>query len=190
MIIDYDRRPNATEQDRLQSLIASVMMALNEKADRSVNGGVEGALTINSIYPVGSIYMSVTDVNPASLFKGTKWEQIKDRFLLAAGSTYSIASTGGEAAVTLTSAQSGLPAHRHSATTNDSIQQYFVTNDNSGASNAGFTTSSSGKWTDGQATSGTFHHMLNTGSVSAENASQAHNNMPPYLAVNVWKRTA
>ena len=37
-----------------------------------------------SIYPVGAIYMSVSSTSPASLFGGT-WEQIQNRFLLAAG---------------------------------------------------------------------------------------------------------
>ena len=52
-------------------------------------------------YPVGSIYMSVNNINPANFFGG-KWEQIKDRFLLACGSTYSNGSTGGEAIHQLT----------------------------------------------------------------------------------------
>lgn len=51
---------------------------------------------IDLIYPVGSIYMSVNATSPAALFGGT-WEQIQDRFLLAAGSTYDAGSTGGEA---------------------------------------------------------------------------------------------
>ena len=59
----------------------------------------------NAVYPcpyspVGSIYMSVNNINPANFFGG-KWEQIKDRFLLACGSTYSNGSTGGEANVIL-----------------------------------------------------------------------------------------
>lgn len=48
---------------------------------------------INIVYSVGSIYMSVNSTSPASLFGGT-WEQIKDRFLLAAGDTYANGSTG------------------------------------------------------------------------------------------------
>lgn len=51
-------------------------------------------LTTEDVYPVGSIYIAVTAVNPATLFGG-KWERLKDRFLLAAGDDHSIGETGG-----------------------------------------------------------------------------------------------
>lgn len=38
-------------------------------------------------FPIGSVYISVTEVNPSNFFGGT-WEQIKDRFLLSAGDIY------------------------------------------------------------------------------------------------------
>ena len=50
----------------------------------------------NAIYPVGSIYMSVNSTSPQTLFGGT-WEQIKDTFLLASGTSYSNGATGGSA---------------------------------------------------------------------------------------------
>lgn len=62
------------------------------------------------IYPVGSIYMNVSDVNPGSLFGGT-WERIQGRFLLGASSGHAAGSTGGAETVTLTGDQ--LPAHTH-----------------------------------------------------------------------------
>ena len=52
------------------------------------------------LYPVGSIYMSVIDTNPALLFGGT-WEQIQGRFLLAASTGYPNGSTGGEATTSI-----------------------------------------------------------------------------------------
>lgn len=55
----------------------------------SVNGrtgDVEIDISIDKVYPVGSVYMSMSSTNPASLFGGT-WEQIEDAFLLAAGSS-------------------------------------------------------------------------------------------------------
>lgn len=47
------------------------------------------------VYRVGTIYMSTENYSPAGFFGGT-WEQIKDRFLLSAGNSYSAGSTGGQ----------------------------------------------------------------------------------------------
>ena len=67
----------------------------------------------NTVYPVGSIYMSTNNTNPGSIFGGT-WEQIKDKFLLSAGDTYANGSTGGEASHILTTAE--MPQHNHTFT--------------------------------------------------------------------------
>lgn len=72
---------------------------------------------IYNLYPVGSIYMSVNSTNPSNYFGGT-WEQIKDRFLLACGSTYSNGSTGGETTHTLTVNE--IPSHNH-----EGIYEYY-----------------------------------------------------------------
>jgi len=49
---------------------------------------------IDIVYPVGSVYISVNSTSPATLFGGT-WAQLKDRFLIGAGSSYSNGATGG-----------------------------------------------------------------------------------------------
>lgn len=122
------------------------------------------------VYPVGAIYMSTVATNPKTLFGFGTWEQIKDTFLLAAGSTYTGGATGGEATVTLTTKQ--IPAHNHS-----------IFYPNAGAGNdyapIGYPNvgSKSTYWAVGSY----------TGDVGG---GEAHNNMPPYLAVYVWKRTA
>ena len=67
----------------------------------------------DTIYPVGSIYMSAVNTSPSTLFGGT-WEQIKDTFLLSAGDTYNAGTTGGEAEHTLTTSE--MPSHNHSFT--------------------------------------------------------------------------
>ena len=66
---------------------------------------------ISKVYPVGSIYMSVTNTNPGALFSGTTWQQIQGKFLLGASSGHAAGSTGGAETVTLTAAH--LPAHTH-----------------------------------------------------------------------------
>lgn len=124
----------------------------------------------NNIYPIGSIYMSVNSTNPANLFGGT-WEQIKDRFLLACGSTYNAGATGGEATHTLTINE--MPSHRHQLTANGDGPSLYP---------------------DWGKTSGwgvpSKHLDGNGGIVSSAltGGGQAHNNMPPYLAVYMWKR--
>ena len=80
---------------------------------------------LKSVYPIGAIYMSVSSTAPSTLFPGTTWVQLQDRFLLAAGSTYTAASTGGAASRTYTPAGSvgnhkltisEIPSHTHTFT--------------------------------------------------------------------------
>lgn len=139
---------------------------------------------MNLIYPVGSIYMSVNATDPSTLFGGT-WEKIKDRFLLSSGDTYSAGNTGGAASVTLTAAQSGLPSHNHGpgttgasflATEGEALTRHTVAS-GSGAENM-------------VRSPGSVIRNSNTSTVSAQNATESHENMPPYLVVNIWKRTA
>lgn len=132
---------------------------------------------IDVIYPVGSIYMSTANTSPA-IFLGGTWERIMDRFLLSAGDTYNAGTTGG-------SADAVLVSHNHKVSTES---EYFVTSEMSSALNAQFVATSSGtKFTDGQASSGTFHHRSYTNTQGEVGAGK---NMPPYLTVYMWERTA
>lgn len=132
------------------------------------SGGADVSTVLDKVYPVGSIYMSVNSTNPKTLFGGT-WVQIKDRFLLAAGTTYKAGATGGEATHTLT--ESEMPNHKHSIwLPNDGGEQSAAI----GYPDAG---SKNTYYAEASKTSGT-------------GGGAAHNNMPPYLAVYVWKRTA
>ena len=123
------------------------------------------------VYPVGAIYMSTVETNPSTLFGFGTWERIQDTFLLAAGSTYSAGSTGGEATHTLTEGE--IPAHRHIITYPNAGGPY-------GDAAIGYPESSG-------TTKTWMAEMCKTESVGG---GTAHNNMPPYLAVYVWKRTA
>lgn len=123
-------------------------------------------LTAQGAYPVGAIYLSVTDANPAALFGGT-WERIGGRFLLGADTTYAAGSTGGEAAHTLTVDE--MPKHNHG-----------LDNYNSAGNATPFLTV---QHQDKIGYGGNVQTMYAGG-------SKAHNNMPPYLAVYMWKRTA
>lgn len=154
---------------------------------------------INTLYPIGSIYMSVTSTNPKTLFGG-EWTQLENRFLLAAGNTYSNGATGGEATVVLT--ESTMPAHNHPFTGSS------VTTSSAGAHNhnikGGANWSGSATGVESAAKFSTIidntnsiqangyhrHSFTPTGTVGNNGAGNAHNNMPPYLVVYMWKRTA
>lgn len=142
----------------------------------SVGGG---GLSFDDVFPVGSIYMSTANVDPSTLFGGT-WERIQDKFLLAKGSTYSnLNGTGG-------SADAVVVSHSHNPSP---TSEYFVTSESDGANNTRVAYSSSGnRYVDGMTSSSTpFHHRKST-ETKGENGTGK--NMPPYIIVNVWKRTA
>ena len=153
-----------------------VLSAVNTIEKSKVNNFNKEVVDI--VYPIGSIYMSVNSTSPATLFGGT-WEQLKDKFLLASGDTYSNGATGGSADATLVSHQHG---------TNES-GEYFVTSEINTANNTTVSYNSNGnRIVDGQLSGGSsFHHRVGTGYVGS---SATGKNMPPYLVVNVWKRTA
>ena len=69
------------------------------------------AEAVLAAHPVGSLYWTSKNENPAITFGGGTWKQITDKFVLAAGSTYKAESTGGASSVTLT--VSNMPSHSH-----------------------------------------------------------------------------
>lgn len=192
---------------------------LDSSLQTKVNSGGSG--TAVNPYPVGSIYLSVTNTNPATLFGGT-WEQLKNKFLLAADDATTGAhggDSGGEKDHTLSIAE--MPIHKHD-----------VDVGSKSAFNTG--TASPGTSTDGEHTHGAKvtpaggsgslskiysgaapystlnDHIIEDGAhehtvdahahqvpahdhavlESNKGSGSAHNNMPPYLAVYMWKRTA
>lgn len=139
------------------------------------------ATFFDKIYPIGCVHITTNSVNPSNYFDG-EWERIEDTFLLASGTTYENGSTGGSATVTLTSAQSGVPQHTHTYAHTDTTYKANTTSRKPGtATAANYVTS----------ITGTANNTTKTSSNNtAANASQAHENMPPYLSVYMWKRTA
>ena len=74
-------------------------------------GFVKGLKASMFVPPVGYIWKSASAVSPASIYEGTTWAQIKDRAILAAGTSYENGTTGGSASEQL--AVSNLPSHAH-----------------------------------------------------------------------------
>lgn len=138
-------------------------------------------------YPVGAIYISGVSTSPAALFGGT-WEQIKGRFLLGTGTNeanstnkwgtlsagaYNAAAgeTGGAAQITLTTAQ--MPTHSHLFERIPITQSEMTTGGNYYAEQ-----------------STTVGSLVKTQTTYPAGEGKAHSNMPPYLAVYIWQRTA
>lgn len=132
------------------------------------------ASIINIVYPIGSIYMSVNAADPSTLFSGTSWEKLEGRFLLGSNSTYKPGSTGGEAAHALTNNE--MPKHTHP------MYSYNPGGD-------GTWTPDEGAYLVDSVTDNknTWWARLGMGYAGG---GAAHNNMPPYLVVNMWKRTS
>lgn len=118
-------------------------------------------------HPVGSILQVSGGFDPNDV-RGT-WGKIKGRFLLASSSSYADGSTGGSATVKLTTDQ--MPSHTHVW-----------------APALGYGSGSAGdKILYGNASAAGRADWKTT---EAAGGSAAHDNMPPYLAVNTWRRTA
>ena len=91
---------NPTTKQYVDDLTEVISLAVQDNTDNiaALSNQISNikSTIFDDIYPVGSIYMSVNNTNPSNLFGGT-WTQLKDRFLLGAGSTYTNGSTGGSA---------------------------------------------------------------------------------------------
>ena len=151
-------------------------------------------------FPVNSLYLSLGSENPSTLWLGTTWQKQEGRFLLGSSSSYALGSTGGASTVKL--AVTNLPSHTHSATTaahthTQPTHTHTLTlpRGYSGAGTQGpsfpwrenypetsATTSSAGGDTTGSASPVT--------SIGSTGSGTAFSIMPPYLVVNIWKRTS
>ena len=127
---------------------------------------VHGEKLIDLIYPVGSIYMSVNAASPNLLFGG-EWRQITDKFLLGAGGSYAVNSSGGETMHKLTIDE--MPNHRHSMSMSNQGNGTMDYCHQGVNSKTGYN-------------DGYKYPTAYTG------GNKAHNNMPPYVAVYMWKR--
>ena len=156
----------------------------------SITSNVAQGLTFEQIYPIGAIYMSTANINPTLLFGGT-WERIHDCFLIAVGNNYTLGETGGSTSHTHT-----MPNHYHGPGSMYAALQFDGTNGTKYKTKTGITYTPNERKADagaGYSYSTTCTEGIqiygNTESKSA-GTTNSGSSMPPYLAVNVWKRTA
>lgn len=197
-IIDAFTREGENTNLEVNNLNVGCITSKNNNFELDSNGNLTvksitaesifGSAITNALYPVGSIYMSVNDTRPETLFGG-QWEQIRDCFLLGCGDKYENGISGGEAEHTLTSSE--MPNHTHSATTNTTGAHRHGYNGwwTFGAGNKEGAVAHS-RLVDGERfdpfnSAGDHSHTV---TVNATGDGQAHNNMPPYFTVYMWKR--
>lgn len=142
----------------------------------STNFTLESIGMLDLIYPIGSIYLSLNEINPRYLLGGY-WTKLEDRFLLGAGNNYLAATTGGNSTHTLTMTE--MPSHTHG---------WYGTQQCTLSGSASVTAAIFGQ-SDASA-------LINQGKGPQPAGGNASNNnetdsfsiMPPYLAVYMWKR--
>ena len=160
--------------------------------DLSITGSITagGTNIVQNAYPVGSIYMNATSsTNPNTLLGFGTWARFGEgRMLISQQSSNSrwdsAEETGGSETVTLTEAQ--LPSHSHNTVHNSGVTSNGVAGLSANhvtQRNAGGMSSSDYSL---QGTSST----PNAGATSTTGSGSAHDNMPPFITVYMWKRTA
>ena len=171
---------------------------------------------VDILYPVGHIYMSTNSANPGTLFPGTTWEAYaQGRVLIGAGTgtdsrsekkTFTAGSTGGEYNHQLTVGE--LAQHSHtvtiaSKTLTGSIDTTSNDNENARRVGTGDATGILSSRENGSVfrygqdgfvsspTGITVNATHNHTATAANNGSNtAHNNIPPYISVYIFRRTA
>lgn len=161
----FNNNPYATDYDKIAG---KYNLDATTLASKQNGEWVIPTCWADIIYPIGSIYMSINKTNPANLFGG-EWEQIKDVFLLSAGDKHKVGDTGGEETHKLTVKE--LPEHNHAIGV-DKDAVYSGSGGSWSVHDNGVSGAQSNVWTGGQGN------------------NEAHNNMPPYLTVYMWKRIA
>ena len=126
---------------------------------------------LNTIYPVGSIYISVSSANPGNTFGGTWVAFGAGKTLVGFDSNdadfSTVEATGGEKAHTLDITE--MPSHNH-----NKLKLRWST---ASGANAVYGSNGTGSGSDRD-------------TESYQGGDQPHNNMQPYVVVYFWKRTA
>lgn len=157
---------------------------------------LEAISIVNTVYPVGSVYMATVSTNPGTLFGVGTWAAIEGRFLIGADGTYTAGSTGGAPTATLTTTE--LPAHTHSfsATTgSDGIHDHQIGVDSIAGTGSGEFAVNGPADSAGEAGTGTIfdsgsHTHSVSGTTGSNGSGTAFSILPPYLSVYMWRRTA
>lgn len=132
---------------------------------------------LNAIYPIGVI---VCGAKPTV---GT-WEKVEGKFLLGSSSSHPAGNTGGEESHTLTIDE--MPRHNHR------VQAPNYNTANTTVTQAGIVLNQGNNWVQPGANNlnGDVFADVAANAATFTGGGQAHNNMPPYLSVDMWRRIA
>ena len=128
---------------------------------------------LEKVYPIGSYYWSSNNKSPSEIFGGS-WTKINGRFLFASDSNHYVGETGGEERVTLKINE--IPSHSHN------YDRFNYDQTHGGNSIPG-------------TVEGHFpyakkdYDYYRSNSTTSTGGGCSHNNMPPFLTANCWKRT-
>lgn len=186
-----------TADDGKEQMSVSLPVVFKKGVELKANTGQVVSL-VDLIYPVGVIFMSAVSTNPGTYLGGT-WEQIKDKFLLAVGDAYAAGAEGGSADAVNVSHTHTQASHDHSPS-GGSNYGFAIYKASGGVGRVKVSTSSGTRYTfagkSGAAdadSSGLLWYKKTSDATPAINSTGedgAGKNMPPYLTVYVWKRTA
>ena len=162
---------------------------------------VNGTPLLDLIYPVGSIYMSVSSTfNPGTAFGGT-WSKIEGKFLVgkaASGTFKTLQGSGGSETSKFRIGVDNMPQHNHSLSYTMSTEGAHTHKYGQGAPNrAGdgnmWNTCGDGGTANTTSSAGSHSHdmtftMGKVGKATPDEISVA--TVPPYFVVNMWQRVS
>lgn len=188
----------ATTEEAIAGTDASKLMtpATTKSAidANSVKSDEIRTIVLDMFFPVGSVYITMNNVDPNTQFGGT-WVRIQNRFLLGSGSR-SNRATGGSETVSLST--SNMPSHSHSVGSAQRITGYFQAFRGNGGQVAGGAFTSSHVTTGGIQGGGyqetdrfDFDSSRSTsGNTGSAGSGSSFNIMNPYIVCTMWERTA
>jgi hypothetical protein len=177
-------RSNGTNTSFAQAVLTTDVTGTLPVANGGTGGTTAAALTIlvgNLLFPIGAIYSSTSATNPGTSLGFGTWAQFgAGRMMMGAGGAFGPGATGGSYDATL-------PSHTHTATVSDPTHVHAQTGQTFTAGTvqiAGGAAAAISAQNTAAASTGI------TVSNSTEGASPTNANLPPYIVVYMWQRTA
>lgn len=177
----FSEMPNVMEDS---SKTSSEISAHNIKLNNANKGTPLDKYILNKVYPIGSIYITVNNVNPGNLFGGT-WQSFGEgRTLIGAGTgtdanstsqTFTVNDTGGEYTHKLTTSE--MPSHDHNL--NAWAIAWKTSSSNDTYINAEMF---GGSW------SGKNRPYVSKNKTSSTGGNGSHNIVQPYIVTYMWRR--